>query len=375
MKRARNLSRLGTVAALASFTLIASACSKGEKAAAGGAEGSTPAAATPTPAGTVPATTTGESPAGAPAGAAAKEAMLDPAQIPAVVARLDGAEITKQDLLSRAGEARSALAQRGAGNVAPTKDFFKRVLDDIVGNRLLYRDLSKQGKAATPAEIDQRLAAIRGQFSSDEDFEKSLAARGFDRERLKREIAESLTVTRWITESVVPSITIDEAELKKFYDANLEKMVEPERARARHILVKVEQNASADERAAKRKAIEALRAKIAGGADFAAVARESSDDKQSGAQGGDLGWFFKGQMAPAFDKAAFELALARVSEPVETRFGFHLIEVHERQPAKKIEFEAAKPRIEQVAKQRRLEEAVRARINELAGKSKIEILL
>jgi peptidyl-prolyl cis-trans isomerase C len=291
------------------------------------------------------------------------------------VAKLDGVDITKNDLVARATEARGAIAQRGMAPPAPTMGFFRKVLDDIIGNRLLARDLVAQGKGATPAEVDQQVASIRSQFESDAAFEQSLAARGFDRERLKREVAEGITVSRWVQQTVVPSIQADEAELRKFYDANAEKMVEPEKAHVRHVLVLVDPKATPEERAAKKKHAEELRAKIAGGADFAAVATESSDDKQSAARGGDLGWFYKGQMVPPFEKAAFELPTGKLSEVVETRFGYHVIEVLERKTATKLTFEDARPRIEQVVKQRRLEETVRGKINELAGKAKIEILI
>ena len=152
-------------------------------------------------------------------------------------------------------------------------------------------------------------------------------------------------------------------------------MVEPEKTHARHVLVAVDLKASPEEVAAKKKRVEELRARLAGGADFAAVAAEASDDKQSAARGGDLGWFYKGQTVPAFESAVAALEIGKLSEVITTRFGFHLVEVIERKAATKLDFAAAKPRIEQIAKQRRLEEAVRAKVSELAGKSKIEILL
>ena len=370
------------IAAATLLLLIPAGCKKDETPAAagsGGAEGAAPAPAQPTSSSAVPASAgTAPAPGTAPGAAGATpqaDPPVDPATLPAVVARIDGAEVTKADLISRATEARGALVQRGMQPPAPTLGFLKRVLDDIVGNRLLARDLTTQGKGASAAEIDQRVASIRAGFPSEEAFDQSLAARGFDRERLKREVAEGITVSKWVQESVVPSLKVEEAELQKFYDANTEKMVEPEKAHARHLLVLVDPKATAEEKAAKKKRAEELRARIAGGADFAAVATEASDDKQSAARGGDLGWFYKGQMVPAFDKVAFEQPIGKLSDLVESRFGFHVIEVIERKEATKLDFATARPRIEQVVKQRRLEETIRGRINELAGKSKIEILI
>jgi len=301
--------------------------------------------------------------------------VLTEEQLPALVARLDGVEITKGDLLSRATEARGALAQRGTQQPPPTKSFYRHVLDDIIGNRLLFQDLQRQGKAATAAEVDQQLASIRAQFNSDADFDKALAARGFDRARLKRDILESVTVQKWVTGTVVPSITVSEADLQKFYQLNESHLIEPEKVHARHILLRVEQGATPEVKAAQRTKIDEIRAKLAGGADFAAVAQESSDDKASGARGGDLGWFHRGQMVPEFEQPVFALQLKKLSDVVESRFGFHLVEVLEKEPQQKIPFDKAKERLANMLKQRQLEEKVRSRINELGAKSKIEILL
>jgi peptidyl-prolyl cis-trans isomerase C len=374
------------VLTLAFLIVTTSGCSKGESnpaAGAGGSEGPAQSAAQPSSSSMVPAAQTAPAPAAAlgPASSAAPEAAsqddqpVDPAQLPAVVAKLDGVEITKSDLLSRATEARGALAQRGFQPPPPTRAFFRKVLDDILGNRLLARDLASQGQSATAAEIDQRFAQIRSEFPSEEAFDQSLAARGFDRDRLKKEVAEALTVSRWMKETVVPSIQVAEADLKQFYDANADKMVEPAQAHARHVLLLVDPKATAEERAAKKQRAEELRTKLAGGADFAAVAKESSDDKQSAVNGRDLGWFYKGQTVPQFDKSAFELPLKEISPVVETRYGYHVIQVLERKEPTQLDFAAARPRIEQMVKQRRLEETVRGRINELAAKAKIEILI
>ncbi len=300
---------------------------------------------------------------------------FDVTQLPDVVARLNGVDITRHDLLTRGAEARAALAQRGLAPPPESAGFYRQVLDDLLGNRLLYLDLAAQGKAASAAEIDQQVQAIRANFASDEEFDKSLQARGFDRERLRREIVEGLTVARWIRESIEAKIVVPPAEVQKFYDANSERMVEPEGVHARHILIQVEAESGPEARTAQRERAEEIRQKLVGGADFAALARESSDDKGSGARGGDLGWLPRGRTVPPFEQAAFALEPGKLSELVETRFGFHLIEVLEKRAAGKVSLDKARPRIEATLKQRQLEEMVRAQVNELGKQAKIEILL
>lgn len=361
--------RLVVLVALVAFVAVAPACSKRP---ASDAEGAAPAVA---PAAS-PAAPAAAADAPPPAGGQRQAPeILDEAAIPEVVARLDGEPITKVDLLARATEARGALAQRGTPPPPPTRAFYRRVLDDLIGNRLLYRDLAAQSKAATAEEVAAGIQAIRSQFPSDAAFDEALAERGFDRQRLERDVAESVTVQKWVTGEIIPSVSVSAADVRAFYDANPERMVEPERVHARHILVRVEAQAAETDKAAARQRLEEIRSRIAGGADFAALARESSDDKASGARGGDLGWFYRGQMVPAFEQAAFDLAPNQLSELVETRFGFHLLEVLEKRPETTLAFEEVEGRLESMLQQRQLEEKVKARVNALGAQAKIEILI
>lgn len=370
--------RLVVLVALVALVAVAPACSKKPASdAEGRAPAVAPAASPATPAATTaPAAQPAAADAPPPAGGQRQAPeILDEAAIPEVVARIDGEPITKVDLLARATEARGALAQRGTPPPPPTLAFYRRVLDDLIGNRLLYRDLAAQSKAATAEEIAAGMQAIRSQFPSDAAFDEALAERGFDRQRLERDVAESVTVQKWVTGEIIPSVSVSPADVRAFYDANPERMVEPERVHARHILVRVEAQASETDKAAARQRLEEIRSRIADGADFAALARESSDDKASGARGGDLGWFYRGQMVPAFEQAAFDLAPNQLSGLVETRFGFHLLEVLEKRPETTLAFEEVEGRLESMLQQRQLEEKVKARVNALGAQAKIEILI
>ncbi len=125
----------------------------------------------------------------------------------------------------------------------------------------------------------------------------------------------------------------DEAALHTYYDAHKQ---EWEEVKARHILIRMQgsqvplkpnqKDLTEAEALAKAKA---LRAKIVAGTDFAAVAKTDSDDAGNAQQGGDLGTFTKGRMVPAFDDAVFALEKGKLSEPVKTPFGYHLIMVDE----------------------------------------------
>jgi parvulin-like peptidyl-prolyl isomerase len=119
------------------------------------------------------------------------------------------------------------------------------------------------------------------------------------------------------------------AELQAYFEANREKYATPE-VKARHILVSVDQNASEEQVAQAQKKIEEIKKQLNAGADFAELAKQYSDDKSNSENGGDLGWFGKGVMVKEFEDAAFALDIGKVSAPVRTRFGFHLIKVEDK---------------------------------------------
>lgn len=133
---------------------------------------------------------------------------------------------------------------------------------------------------------------------------------------------------RFAPEAYAEAAAPSASEIESYYQKHLARdFTKPEQVKARHILVRVASDASEEDRSAARTRIDELRARIVAGADFAEVAKEQSDDGVSGAEGGELGWFPRGKMAPAFEDAAFALQPGALSDVVETPFGFHLIQV------------------------------------------------
>ena len=132
-----------------------------------------------------------------------------------------------------------------------------------------------------------------------------------------------------------------EAEITTYYDANLSQFQKPEEAHARHILFKVAPDASDADKAAARKQAEDVLAKAKGGGDFAALAKQFSQDSTA-ENGGDLGSFGRGVMTPPFEQAAFALEPGQVSEIVETQFGFHIIKLEAKTAARTEPLESVK---------------------------------
>lgn len=162
-------------------------------------------------------------------------------------------------------------------------------------------------------------------------------------------------VANALVQRVQASFTLDEAALRQAYEAN---KAQYEKSNARHILIAFKGSPAAQpgkpeltEEEAKAKA-EDLRKKIEGGASFEELAKTESDDVGSGANGGSLGEFARGQMVPEFEQAAFTAAIGTVSEPVRTQFGFHLIRVDSRGAAP---FEEVRPTLERAERQQRVQ--------------------
>jgi len=139
-------------------------------------------------------------------------------------------------------------------------------------------------------------------------------------------ILEQQVFIRFNEEVIKPDTTLTDEELLEIYQRERPGT----EIRARHILLSVAPDASAEERQKTLAEAEYLRAQVVAGADFAKIAEEHSDDQGSARRGGDLGFFSRGQMVGPFDEAAFNLGIGEISEVVETPFGFHIIKLEER---------------------------------------------
>ena len=149
--------------------------------------------------------------------------------------------------------------------------------------------------------------------------------------------------------AIFDSLTLTEDEVRLYYDANLPQYQTPGQVRASHILLRVD--GDDDEAVAARAA--ALAAEARGGADFAELAREHSEDETNAESGGDLGSFGRGRMVPEFENAAFAMAAGEVSDPVRSPFGFHVIQVTEKQEEVTQPFAEVRGAIENVLKRER----------------------
>lgn len=304
------------------------------------------------------------------AGAETKSAA--PEALPAVVAKVNGAPIKRNDLELAM---KVMLAQSGMGASVPPEmkgQMESAAMQQLIASELLYQAGQKLEMKELDKQVEEKVAETKGRYPSAGDFEKELKNNGLTEADLKDLTKKSLVINNYIEKEIISKITVSEADAKKFYDENAEKFKTEESVRASHILIKADEKATPDEKKKAKEKAEAIAKKVKAGEDFAELAKKESGCP-SASVGGDLGYFGKGQMVPAFEKAAFEMKAGDISGIVETSFGYHIIKVTDKKAAGSIDFKEAKPRIEDYLKGQKVQTTIMAKIDELKEKAKIEV--
>jgi peptidyl-prolyl cis-trans isomerase C len=315
----------------------------------------------------------GEAP-GTPA-TAADNAPISPDKIPAVVAKVNGQAIKKNDLLEGGQVVRMRFAQMGQ-QLSPSAKFYHQVLNELIAITLLQQDAKAQGVIPSPQEVQQAVAARKGAFPNEAAYKQALQKAGISEESLRQQASDQLAVQKYVQTRIAPGVNVSDQTAREYYDKNKEKMQVPERLHVRHILIQVKPDApAADKAKARQKAEEALK-KVQAGGDFAKLAGEYSDDPGSKSRGGELGWVSKGQAVPQFEAAAFALQKPNdVSGIVEAPYGFQIIQLLEKQAPTTVPFDQVKERIVQGLKSQEVQKLVQARAEQLRAKGKVETYL
>jgi len=341
--------------------LVIAGCKKGP-AAHSAVAAATPPAATGQGTGTAP---------GAPAAPAPPKPV--PAQLPAVVARVNGQDLTKGDFERMI---KTIEAQNGGQQIPPDRrdEILRKLLDQLVVYTLLNQEAKSRGLVATDAEVDAKVQEVRKQFPTQDAFEKALKDRGMTADSFRADARADLSANKVMDAEVATLPGPSDAEAKDFYAKNPDRFKEEESVRASHILIRVDPNADAAAKAKAKSTIEAVLKKAKAGEDFGKLAQQYSQDG-SASQGGDLNFFPRGQMVPEFSNAAFALKPGQISDVVTTQFGYHIIKVTDRKPGRVVPFEEAAPQIKQYLEGQKKQEHADAFINGLKQKSKIEVLI
>jgi peptidyl-prolyl cis-trans isomerase C len=294
-----------------------------------------------------------------------------PAELPDILARVNGEPVTKADFDRLLKNIESS--GRGAIPAERRDEILRSALDQLVTYNVMKQEAAARGLTVSDAEIDQQLQQMQKQFPSEAEFKKALDVRNTTVAQLKSDARVDMSIDKMMQAELATTIAT-EAEAKEFYDKNPDQFKQAESAQASHILIMADEKADEATKKAARAKIDSVYKRVKAGEDFAKLARENSQDG-SAQQGGDLGEFTRGQMVPAFDEAAFKLKPGEVSEVVTTQFGYHIIKLTSKKDPTTYPYEQVKPKIVEVLTNRKKQEKVNAFIEAMKKKAKIEVLV
>ncbi|MCL4685419.1 peptidylprolyl isomerase [Myxococcota bacterium] len=234
-------------------------------------------------------------------------------------------DVVRSVFRTDAGAIDAAAARNfGESRYGSERRFAAEIRDDILTSKLLQ--LIDAGVQVSDAEVRDALRYRREAVR--------LALVVVD----PAQIPEELVIEDDAIETLLAE---DSPRVRAFYDEHVDRYRQPEKVRARHVLLRVAPDAGEEDVERVREQAVAVRERILAGEEFAKVAEEVSEDPGSKVQGGDLGFFARGQMVPAFEEVAFSLEPGATSDIVKTDFGFHVIRVEERQDAEERSFDEA----------------------------------
>ncbi|MFC2172689.1 peptidylprolyl isomerase [Acidobacteriota bacterium] len=283
-----------------------------------------------------------------------------------VVASVNGTDIQKEDLQR---EMQNLMRQLGR-KVSPEKFaemqpyIEKQAIENLIHQQLLLQEADREKYTPGKEAIDAQIAEIVKTYPTPEAFQEQLSTAGVTDEQLRGEIVENLKIKYLLDQQMATVKEVSDQDVSQYYKDHPDQFKMDESVQASHILLTVTPDATEEAKAEKRMQAAALKGKLEKGADFAELAKENSDCP-SKAQGGSLGLFTRGQMVKPFEDAAFALEVGDTSDIVETRFGFHIIKVTDKNEAGTIELEEVKDKVASLLKRQNEQKAIEAYLNKL----------
>jgi peptidyl-prolyl cis-trans isomerase C len=299
------------------------------------------------------------------------------ALFPAVVARVNGKAILGRDLEQRV---QAELTPIGNPKWDSLREEFRlelisQSLGALIGTELVYQKAQAGGLKASEPEVQAEFAKLAKNFGGDAEMNVALANRGIDRAGLSRELEKSLTVAKFIQETIARKITITPAELSQYYEKHTEEFRHPDLVRTSHILILVKTGATQEQESMAQQRAEVLLTRVKKGEDFAKLAKENSMDPASASQGGDVGLVPKGQLAREYEEVAFSLPPGGISDVVRTQFGFHIIKVTDKKNAGLATLDETRAELTQFLKRQKTDQDLAKLVNELRTQAKISVYL
>jgi foldase protein PrsA len=232
----------------------------------------------------------------------------------------------------------------------------KQVLNTIVQGMLIDQYAKDNNIVISQADIDKKEAEIKSKYPAGQ-FEQILKAQNLT----EKDVQDILRQQLVLEAAVGKNVKITDAQIKDYFDKNHQTLDKPEQVRAKHILVADPKTAAMVEQ------------QLKSGGDFAALAKKYSTDPSTKDKGGELGFFQKGQMVPAFQAAAFKQPIGVVGPPVKSPFGYHIIVVEERKPATTATLASAHDQIASTLRDQQDQTQIPEFLQNLRNKAKIVV--
>jgi len=298
------------------------------------------------------------------------------------VAEVGDVSITQaqfQDLVDRAKQSYSSQNQKfpkeGTADYDRVKD---QAVTFLVQRAEFDQEAEKMGIKVSEQEIDKRLADIKKQYfkGSDKLYREQLKKQGLNEDEVRADIKEQL-LSQKLFDKVTTGTTVSDPAVQNYYDSHASQYQQPESRTVRHILISVcgANTPGGTKCRSKAKAkvfAQQLFQQVKGGANIAVLAKKYSQDPGSAGQGGKL-TITRGQTVAPFDQTAFTLGTGTVSAPIETQYGYHIIEpITDVKPATKTPFKQVKDAIEQQLLQQKKQEKMADWVNDLKKKYDIK---
>ncbi len=299
-----------------------------------------------------------------------------------VVAKGKGFEIKRSEL---DGVVTGAKANAAAANQMLPADFEVSVLNQLITIQLLLQKATPADRATGTVESDTQFAKLVEHFGSPEAFARQLKVVGMTESELRAKASQEATAKAALKREL--NLTVTDEQVKSCYSNHLSSFEEPEKAHVRHILLmtvdpETRMPLATNAVAIKRKQIEEILKRVNSGEDFAKLATQYSEDPGTKKDGGELPAFGRGNMVAEFESTAFALKPGQISEIVTTMYGYHIIKMIEKTPAKKYGLTDNIPQIDKTPaalckaelENEQISKAAPAFVQKLRADSKVEIL-
>lgn len=255
-----------------------------------------------------------------------------------VVATVNGEKITEPELKSRLEQVAAMYGYNlDSEQGKEIRDFLEeQVLQSLIEEKVVLQVAKEKKISVKKEDVQEELKKIKSQFPGDKEFLDFLKERKFTEKDLTVYLEHQLILNKLFDE-ITKDITTTSRDIKQYYEENKEEFFVPEQVKARNIVVKTEEEAKS------------IIAELDKGADFAALAAEKSIDPTAKQNQGDIGYFDKDAgLVEEFKTAAFALKVGEYTKkPVQSIFGYHIIKVEDRKPAKQSTFEEVKQELEE----------------------------